>query len=442
MSLDIYKKIYLEDGSLLSTYTNNLYTTDEFQINGTYVPREEFTKIIRSPMMRRYTKVYLLHPDETINKDITEYVSSAGSIEKNDQEGQRRSSSLTFINPLVYKIISNEYENYGKRSTELTSLWNPMSFNDDFHTNVKLKLVSCVDFFDHHYEIEEGIFVTFDPKLSENGANQTLSVQLYDKFALLDGTIDGKNELDYEIPVGTPIYEAMRQLLKLPKNNRGEPFDVKEIIFPAKYKQELLAYTIKKTSENAIGDLIKEMAQSIACNVGYNNYGNLVIADVLADMDYHNRSVSWNYEDNSNEYQNPSLDIKRSQIKNRVIVVGANINGYLCKGIAENTNPNSLYNINGDFGVKSVKITDNLIPSNKMCEERAKYELKKYTQNYISISFQSVWIPFLEPGDIVRWSKKEWGIDNKEFVINSISLPLNGKDPMSISITNLDEISR
>ena len=77
-----------------------------------------------------------------------------------------------------------------------------------------------------------------------------------------------------------------------------------------------------------------------------------------------------------------------------------------------------------------------------MCKERARYELKKYTQNYISISIQSIWIPFLEPDDIVRWSKQDWGIENKEFVINSISLPTNGKDMMSVSMTNLDEISR
>ena len=283
MPLSIYKQFYLEDNSIL-----NGFSTNETNANLTYVPREEFTEVIRSPVLRRYTKVYLLHPDETINKDITEYVLMTGSIEKNNQEGQCRSSNLTFINPLVYKTIVDDYNNYGKRKSTPESLWNPMLFNDDFHANVK---ISCIDFYDARYEIDEGIFVTFDPKLSESGANTTLSVQLYDKFALLDGTIDGKNDLDYEIPVNTPIYEAIRQLLRLPKNNRGEPYDVKDIIFPAKYKETLLAYTIKKTGENSVGDIIKEMVKSIACKVSYNANGNLVIADVLADMDYHYRSA-------------------------------------------------------------------------------------------------------------------------------------------------------
>ena len=442
MPLEIFKKLYMEDGSPLQTYGGDEYSSSEFQVGTNYIPREEFARIIRAPILKRYTKVYLLHPDETINREITEFVAPTGSLEKKDENGQRRSTSLTFFNPLVYKTIVDNYENYGKPGKKLESLWNPMSRNDDFHTNVKIKLISCVDYYDSHYEIDEGIFVTFDPKISSGNANNTLTLQLYDKFALLDGTIDGKDDLDYEIPVNTSVFGAIRQLLRLPKNNRGEPFDVKDIIFPEKYKQELLAYTVKKTGENSIGDLIKEIVQSIACGVGYNANGNLVISDVLSDMDYHNRTVAWDYSEFNNEYQNPSLDIKRSQIKNKVIVVGANVNGYLCKGVAENTNPNSLYNINGDFGTKSIKITDNLIPSSKMCEERARYELKKYTQNYISISFQSIWIPFLEPGDVVRWTYQDWGIENEEFVVNSISLPLNGKDPMSISITNLSEISR
>ncbi len=157
--------------------------------------------------------------------------------------------------------------------------------------------------------------------MSDSAANSSLTIQLYDKFALLDGTIDGKGELDYEIPAGTSVYEALRQLLKLPKNKKNEPYDVKDIIFPLQYKNALLAYTIKKTSENSIGDLIKEIAQSIACDVGYNAYGNLEIEDSIGELDYHNQSIIWNYDEYKGEYANPSMDIKYSQIKNKVIVV-------------------------------------------------------------------------------------------------------------------------
>lgn len=432
MSLNLYTKYSLEDGSFLS------FDEDFYDIQN-YLHQDRLYSIIRSPIMRRNYRIYLLHEDETIKKEITEYVLSTGNIEKNGESGQRRSTTLTFANILVYKQAFDNYKTYGQFSKNKEVLRNPLRAFDDFENNAKIKIVTEIKIGEIKYEFDEGIFVIFDPQLSNYSGNNSLTLQLYDKFSLLDGTIDGKGELDYEVPVNTPIYEAIRQLLRLPKNNRGESFDVKEIIFPIKYMNELLAYTIKKTSDNSIGELIKEMALSISCDVGYNVNGNLEITDSLEDMDYHYRHVAWEFKDN--EWQNPSINIKRSQIKNKVIVVGANINGYLCKGVAENTNPNSLYNIYGSFGIKSIKISDNLIPSNKMCADRARYELKKYMKNYITIELQTIWLPHLEPGDIVRWSNSDLNIDNEDFIVNSISLPLNGKDFMHLNISNLKEIS-
>lgn len=407
-----------------------------------YISNNTFAEIIRSPISKRTTKVYLLHEDETIAKDISEWVSNNGTLEKNNQSGQSKSINLTFSNPLVYKDIINSYDGYGMKNTIPEIRFNPMLAYDDFQNNRKIKIVTEIDHFGKKYTIDQGIFVIFDPKLSEGSSNSNLTLQAYDKFALLDGTISGDGEFEYEIAVNTYVYDAIQQLLFLPKNVRGEPFDLKEVIFPARYKDARLSYTIKKTGENAIGELIKEMCQSISCDVRYNNQGYLTVTDSLADLDVHFRQPVWTFQENSKEYQNPSMDIKRSQIKNRIVVVGTNINGYLCKGVAENTNPNSLYNIYGDFGIHSQKIEDNLIPTNSMCEERARYELQKSMRDYITLSMQCTYLPHLEPGDVVKWTKPDWNIFNEDFVVNSISLPINGMDLMSISMTNIKEISR
>ena len=77
-----------------------------------------------------------------------------------------------------------------------------------------------------------------------------------------------------------------------------------------------------------------------------------------------------------------------------------------------------------------------------MCEERAKYELQKSMRNYVTLTFQCPWIPHLEPGDIIRWTKEDWDIIGEEFVVNSISTPFSSKDFMSITATNLKEISQ
>lgn len=399
-----------------------------------YTSWKTYESYIRSSILQRDTKIYLLHEDETIAKDISDWVVLNGSIEKNMNSGQCRSVNLTFINTPIYK------KNVKNDSYSFQVRFNPLLYDDDFQTNVKMKITTIGMIGEKRFEVEQGIFVLYNPSLSENGANNTITAQLYDKFALLDGTISGDGEFEYEIPVGSLIYDAIRQLIKLPKNKRGEPFDPKPIIFPEKYKEQRLAYTIKKTGENAIGELIKEMCQSIGCDVRYNVYGNLEITDTLEYLDTHFYTVAWHYNSQGDEISNPTLTINRSQIKNRIIVVGQNINGFITKGIAENTNSNSLYSVNGLFGTHSLKIEDNLIPSNLMCYQRAKYELQKSMRNYIQLNFQSIWIPQLEPNNIIKWSKPEWGIIDEDFVVNSISLPINDKDMMFISATNLKEV--
>ena len=108
--------------------------------------------------------------------------------------------------------------------------------------------------------------------------------------------------------------------------------------------------------------------------------------------------------------------------------------------MVQNTNPLSNYSVNSGFGVKAIKITDDLLYSEYLCKERARYELKKSMQEYVSVTMQSIYIPHLEPGDIVRWTYEPWGIEQEEFLVNSISIPQNGKDLMSISMTNLKEL--
>ena len=107
-----------------------------------YISLESIEQIIRYPILKKYSKIYLLHDDETIAKDITEWVQDAGNIEKNSESGQRRSTTLTFENSQVYKEVVNPYINNGKDYTEKKSRFNPTLMYDDFQNNVKIKIVS------------------------------------------------------------------------------------------------------------------------------------------------------------------------------------------------------------------------------------------------------------------------------------------------------------
>ena len=380
----------------------------------------EIEKVLRYPIIKRTFRMFLLHENETIKQDITRFVIMDGSLEKTYQQGQTRSMSINLVNA--------------------DNIWNPSPVRGQLFANSKFKLQMGVQIGNTTYWTDEGVFVCQDPDLSNSDANKTVSIELFDKFALLDGTITGIIETDFEIPLGTNIYKALRSLLRLPKDNLGNPYDAQRIVFPLKYMNEKTPYTIQKTANNNIGEIIVDLANCLSCDVFYDEQGCLTFRDVLDDLDYHNRKSMWNFKNENNECINVRRKDNWSKIKNRYIVIGSNINGMQCKGIAENLNATSPYNINGDFGIRPEIIEDNLIYSNTYCEQRAKYELKKNHMRNVTISFDSIYIPHLNPNDLVRWSFEDYNYVNQKFIVDSVSIPLNPKERMGLTITNIDDL--
>lgn len=417
-----YRKIYIDTG--IESNNGYLITADGRYIvledyNSSYVPSYEIEQVLRYPIAERFFKLYLLHEDETIKQDVTPYVLQEGNLEKTYQQGQTRSLSVSFINS--------------------SNIWNPSPANGFLFANSKFKLQMGVKVGNNLYWTDEGVFVCQDPNLKNSDANKVVNIELFDKFALLDGTITGTTETDYEIPMGTNIYKAVRSILRLSKDRLGHPYDSKMVIFPDKYKQEVLPYTIKKTANNTLGEIIIDLANCLSCDVFYDEVGRLTFRDNLDDLDYHNRNISWVFK-KENETINVNRKDEWSKIKNRYIVIGSNINGFQCKGIAENTNVASPYNVNGYFGIRPQIIEDNLIYSNNYCRQRANYELKKNYMRNVSISFDCLYVPHIAPNDIVRWSFEDYNYVDENFIVDSVSIPLNPKEKMSMNITNISDL--
>ena len=435
MAFTRYKKYVTADGSPLVT-SDGLYIVSNELVDGV-IPNEEIIQAVRSPMSRRYTKFFLLHEDESIKEEITDNVLLSGSLEKKNSSGQSRSCNLSLVNEKTKVFVGYK----GSQPIyDYRYMWLPVPRKDNLWYFNKIKVVNGIQLNGMTYEVEDGVFVFYDPSFSLNQEGNTVSLQLYDKFAMLDGTVDGIADVDYEIPVGATLYRALSSLIKL-ERSPGVPYDLKDVRFPRKYMEEITPYTLKKTKDNAIGDIIKDLSLMISCDYKYNDYGNLVISDTLSEVDYHNRSISWTFEDTSGEYKDPSVSVARSKIKNKITVIGANVNGRLAKGTVENTNPFSSYNVRSEFGVRAKTITEDLLYTDALCRERARYELKKIMRDYVSLNFQCAYIPHLEPDDIIRFSNSDLGIDNQLFVVNSVSIPHNPTEWMSLTCSNIQEIS-
>ena len=422
-----YKKLVVEsEGELIYLMSQEWdgtykYLVSDDYVDG-YVPVEEIERAIRSPISRRFFKLFLLHENETIKKDITAYVIPEGSLEKTYQQGSTRSLSITLANP--------------------DRIWVPSPTRGLLWTNSKFKLIMGLQLDNTIYWQDEGIFVCQDPDLNNASAHKTISIQLLDKFALLDGTISGKLGTDYQVSLGTNIYTTIKSLLNLSRDKMGNPYDFKAPILPSRYETAVTSYTLKKTAENTIGEIFTDLANMISCDIFYDECGRLTLRENIEDLDLHQRPVRWHYRDvvEGAEFFEVSMKIEWSKIINKVYVIGMNINGRLCKGEAANVNPKSAYNVNGLFGEHPLIVNDELINSDQRCVDRANYELKKNAMKYASVKIKSVYIPHLNCNDLVCWSFEDYGYVNQLFALQSLSIPLNPKDLVDISMTNLEDL--
>ena len=58
----------------------------------------------------------------------------------------------------------------------------------------------------------------------------------------------------------------------------------------------------------------------------------------------------------------------------------------------------------------------------------------------VSISFDCLYVPHIAPNDIVRWSFEDYNYVDENFIVDSVSIPLNPKEKMSMNITNISDL--
>lgn len=378
---------------------------------------DDYVEAIRSPISKKITRVYLLNKDETINRDISEYVVES-NVDQTHQSGQVATASISITN------FENE--------------WKPDPVKGTIWKNTKLRIdIGIVSENGNVYWKQFGIFVVGD--ISVNVDNMTLSFQCYDKYALLDGTLGGKNDSYLYIPVGTNIRQAIYMCLRCEKTN-GEYYDEKPILFPPEYEEVVTPYTIQKDTNYAMGEVIDELAKMVFCDVNYNAYGNL---QLIPSSDYSNenlesKAIQWNYTEDDNLYISSSINMQLSQVVNRITVYGAIENGHQYKGTAENKNFNSLTNVYV-MDANSELVEDSNIFGDENCLNRAEYELKKKSLLSMGLTCESLFIPHLNINDIVIWRNENYPNSNK-FLITSISMNLSNSALMSITMTNISEV--
>lgn len=416
----IVKNKILQDntGSLVKTVLDEYFLTAD--INENFWAYDKYVSAVRSNLALHAIKLYLLNEDETPLHDVSEYVLS-GNLSYNYQQGQTHSLNLTVVNSNGFWVAEPIVGN----------IWNGTKFRLDIgvYASGSVFWRQC------------GIFVLKDVSFQGSPA-QTVSLQLYDKFALFDGKITGKMDSDFKIPVNTDLQTAINMCVHYSDEENGvKVFDTKSVIYESDLSSIKTPYTITKSPETTMGDIIIELADMASQDVYYNENGNLTLRPGNDAFSHDKRGVQWYYTEYDHlDYADPTYSIDYGAIINKMTVKGGIANGYQFKGIAINKNPLSKSNVNLNQ-VNAEILEDDNIMSDDLALERAQYELNKKLLAYTKNSYKSIFIPHLMPKDVVMWTCPEFNIYNEKFVIQSLSLQLGSGFFMSIDMANIKEVA-
>ena len=375
----------------------------------------QYIHAIDSPLTYRIIRVYMLNKDETIYRDISEFILNDWDLSFKFQQGQIRSGNITLINN--------------------TGEWLPSPVKNTIWKGTKYKILTGIFYNGVAYWKDCGIFVSGNPSIDNE--KQIISVPLYDKFALLDGTIGGKRFSEFKIPVGSNIKECIELCLNEDKGN-GEVFDFKPIIFPTIYSDEKTPYSITKDANLSMGDIIIELAEMINCYVSYDNYGNLNITPgTVTNDDYASMPVSWNYNESKGQFTSVFFDIDFESLINEIVVCGAIEGGKQYRATIINSSPSSQSNIYLTEP-SQLYIEDSNLIGYEACLSKAKYEMIKQGRLSAQLKFKSIYIPHLECNNTILFTYSKLNMLNELFVINSITI--NSDLFIDISASNANEV--
>ena len=302
------------------------------------------------------------------------------------------------------------------------------------------------------FYIQQGVFVAVTPADTVEPNQRTITYNLTDKWANLDGTLHGNLEGTYEVPVDTNIFEAMGSVLLLDRGN-GVPVDRVKPVFTQYYNsmtQELpdgsvvslvdSPYTLTVESGNSYASVILGLGAMLNAWVGYDANGALRIDPSQDDILDNTKEVMYQFSLNESKLLGATYTVKNTEVYNDYIVIGEQLDDYTQpSGRAQNLDPKSDTNVYR-IGRKTIVYNASGYGTNTMCQDLAEWKLKRAAvlQKSVNISCGQMF-HVRENGlvTIVRTDKE--GSPVERHLVQSFSRPLASNDAMTISATSVND---
>jgi hypothetical protein len=397
--------------------------------------RTDFTKI---------AKLEFLNPDGTVayvldnnaqNERSGAFLQS-GTISCNKQNGKRRQASVTLTN------LDNEYE------FAVNHIW----FGQQIRLSEGLILQDGTE-----YYIPQGVFEIENPQETLKPGQKTVTYNLVDKWANLDGTLFGNLEDVYEVKADTNIFDAIASLLLLDRytmeNNGDHPVDPVAPLFTDWYngKTQTLTdgttvsliqapYDFLSNSNGTMADVVLGLNEMIAGDIGYNQVGRLFINPSQDDILDTDKPILWEFTENDKTFLGAEYAPKPTDVYNDVIVIGATSDTNATpRGRAQNLDPSSDTCVSR-IGLKTTRLEMSNYYSDQMCQDYAEWQLKRFSVLSKGVTVSCTQMFHIVENELITVQRSDKpGSPVERHLVTGFSRPIGQTGAMTINCVSVND---
>ncbi len=391
--------------------------------------RKPFTKICRLRFLQPDGSTAFALDNNPLNRRSGAFLQE-GSISVNLQNGQRRTASVTLSN----LDAAFDYN--------VNKIW----FGQQIALDEGLILSDGTE-----YYLPQGVFYISEPQETFQPNLRTITYPLVDKWSYLDGTLFGRLEGTYEVPVGTNIFAPVQAILKLDRGN-GTKIDNVTPVFTDYYngKTQTLPdgstaslvkspYTLRVDSDDGTyADVILGLSEMVNGLVGYDQSGALRIDPSQDDVLDTQKPVLWRFSTQEAQLLGATYTVKNTEVYNDYIVLGEQTSEYAqAAGRAQNLDPSSDTNVYL-IGRKTYRETATGYYTETQCKDLAEWKLKRTAVLQKAVSISCTQMFHIVENNLVEITRTDKPSSPTErHLIQGFTRPLTSTGEMTISAVSV-----
>lgn len=361
--------------------------------------------ISKQSVQEQHTRIELLNSNDIVVEKI-EGITISGNISIDSTSNIRRTCNL--------ELVLNK-DNLVPRDKD-SKIWYDKRFR--LYVGVKNFATDEIEWFN------KGVYYFKNPVINLGKDNATISIEGIDKIYTY--TKEGNGHLQYttKINAGTPVFEAVKNLIGLNGETRFIINDVENLTIP---------YEITKNQTATILDFLEEIKDLyMGYEFFYNEEGVFIWQKI---RDRKNDNVQYVYDEEDGSIVSYSNTPDWNNVYNNIIVWGMQPKtGSQIKATISNKN-------NNKFGSDYIKektfvVSENTIQTKEQADLRAEYELYLHSNLNEKVVLNSIQILDLDVNKIITINKDGIGV-NGNYVIERLSYNLGLDGTMNLEARKL-----